>query len=108
MLRRLITKNLAGNPLNTVEDPKIALTRFMEGVGNNKFFGGSAPCQVDLSLYGTLAVFIVQRVPSMLALLDACSMWPWLLEMDACVPLREINPNAKVFDLRELANGRDK
>ena len=107
-INRLITKSYTSNPLNTVQDPKIELRRFMEGVGKKPFFGGDTPSPVDLSLYGSLAVFIVQRAPSMLALLDACEMWPWVLRMDACVPLREINPKAKPFDLKELADSRGK
>lgn len=101
-----IKKGLKANPLNKIEDPKNALNKFMAEVGSNKFFGGAAPSQVDLSMYGLLSSFIVQQVPSMLALLDACRMWPWVINMDSHVPLREINPMAKVVDLKELCKGR--
>lgn len=88
-----IKQKIEANPRYIVRPPLEVALEFAKGFGDNPFFHGDAPGQVDLSFYGTCATFFVAGCEGVRAMLQDAQLEPWWRQMEAVVPLSTLFPD---------------
>jgi len=94
---QLINKNIQKgfddpNQPNEKIDPFAWLTNVAKQRGSQTFFGGAEPGQKDLSLYGTIALWMYKKCPTVVGMVDSAGLQPWWDAMSQKVPGKDLFP----------------